>query len=73
MKAVQIQQRVDEPPHALLWSADELAPMMIGLTFGVLLGQVLICFFTGLLVTRAESLKYEQGSGMSSSRSVLRN
>lgn len=52
MKAVQIPQRVDEPPHVLLWSADELAPMMIGLTLGVLLGQVLICFFSGVLVTK---------------------
>lgn len=52
MKAVQIPQRVDEPPHLLLWSADELAPMMIGLTLGVLLGQVLICFFGGVLVTK---------------------
>ena len=26
-KAKKIPQRVDEPPHILLWSADELAPL----------------------------------------------
>ncbi|EPC8310143.1 type IV conjugative transfer system protein TraL, partial [Salmonella enterica subsp. enterica serovar Montevideo] len=42
---------VDEPPHLLLWSADELAPMLLGLTIGVIIGKALICFLGGLLVT----------------------
>ncbi len=30
MKPVKIPRRVDEPPHLLLWSADELAPDAFG-------------------------------------------
>ncbi len=44
MKPVKIPRRVDEPPHLLLWSADELAPMLLGLTIGVIIGKALICF-----------------------------
>jgi conjugal transfer pilus assembly protein TraL len=51
MKPVKIPRRVDEPPHLLLWSADELAPMLLGLTIGVVIGKALICFLGGLLVT----------------------
>lgn len=51
MKPVEIPRRVDEPPHFLLWSADEMAPMLLGLTVGVFLGQALICFMVGLVVT----------------------
>lgn len=50
MKPVKIPRRVDEP-HLLLWSADELAPMLLGLTIGVIIGKALICFIGGLLVT----------------------
>lgn len=39
MKPVKIPRRVDEPPHLLLWSADELAPMLLGTTFPPLLRQ----------------------------------
>ena len=52
MKAVEIPQRVDEPPHVLLWSADELAPMLVGLMVGVLVGQLLLCCLLGLMVTK---------------------
>lgn len=51
MKPVKIPRRVDEPPHLLLWSADEMAPMLLGLTVGVILGKAFICFILGLLVT----------------------
>jgi len=51
MKPVQIPRRIDEPPHLLLWSADELAPMLIGLVVGLVLGEALICTVIGLLVT----------------------
>ncbi|ALE65099.1 conjugative transfer protein TraL (plasmid) [Salmonella enterica subsp. enterica serovar Typhimurium] len=49
MKPVKIPRRVDEPPHLLLWSADELAPMLLGLTIGVIIGKALICFLGGYL------------------------
>lgn len=51
MKPVHIPRRIDEPPHLLLWSADELAPMLIGLVVGLVLGKALICTLAGFLVT----------------------
>ena len=51
MKAIEIPRRVDEPPHLLLWSADELAPMILGITIGVVIGKALICFLAGLLIS----------------------
>ncbi|AVF73804.1 type IV conjugative transfer system protein TraL [Vibrio parahaemolyticus] len=51
MKPVKIPRRIDEPPHMLLWSADELAPMLLGLVIGVMMGKALIFFLIGLAVT----------------------
>ena len=51
MQVVKIPGRIDDPPHFLLWSADELAPMMLGITVGVFLGKALICFLIGFLIT----------------------
>lgn len=51
MKPVRIPRRIDEPPHFLMWSADEIAPMLLGLTVGVFIGQVFICLIVGVLVT----------------------
>lgn len=51
MKPVRIPRRVDEPPHLLLWSADELAPVLIGLFAGVMLDKLFVCVAIGLIVT----------------------
>tara|TARA_R110000824_G_scaffold31699_25_gene102875 strand:- start:876 stop:1160 length:285 start_codon:yes stop_codon:yes gene_type:complete len=51
-KAQKIPQRVDEPPHILLWSADELAPLLLGIVFGMFLGELLICIILGFVVTQ---------------------
>jgi len=51
MKPVKIPRRIDEPFHLLLWSADELLPMLIGLVIGIVLGKALPCFLIGLLIT----------------------
>jgi conjugal transfer pilus assembly protein TraL len=51
VKPVKLPRRVDEPLHLLLWSADEIVPMLLGLTIGIMIGQALICFLAGLLVT----------------------
>jgi conjugal transfer pilus assembly protein TraL len=51
MKPVKIPQRVDEPPHLALWSADELIPMLLGLVVGVLIGKALICTGIGFTLT----------------------
>ena len=50
MKPVKIPRRIDDPPHLLLWSADEIVPMLLGLTAGVMLGKALVCFVGGLLL-----------------------
>lgn len=55
MKPVKIARRVDEPPHLLMWSADEIAPMLLGLTVGIVIGKALICFLIGLAVTKLYS------------------
>jgi conjugal transfer pilus assembly protein TraL len=51
VEPVRIPRRVDEPPHLLMWSADELAPMLIGLVIGVVLGKAFICTVIGLVIT----------------------
>lgn len=51
MKKVIIPRRIDDPPHLLLWSADEFAPMLIGLVIGVVIAKALPCFLLGLAVT----------------------
>ncbi|MBX2807144.1 MAG: type IV conjugative transfer system protein TraL [Cellvibrionaceae bacterium] len=51
MEPIKIPGRIDEPPHLLLWSVDEMAPMLIGLTFGVFIDKALICTFIGFLIT----------------------
>lgn len=51
MKQVKIPRRIDEPPHILMWSADELTPMLLGLVIGVFTAQVFICTLTGLVIT----------------------
>lgn len=51
MEPVRIPKRVDEPPHLLLWSSDELAPMLLGLTLGTFLGSALTFLLIGALLT----------------------
>lgn len=51
MKPIRIPKRVDEPPHLLLWSSDELAPLLAGLVFGVIVGNALIFTALGFLIT----------------------
>jgi len=51
MKPVRIPRRVDEPPHLLMWSADELSPLLLGLFIGVMIDKVLTCTAIGLIVT----------------------
>ncbi|MBB3105326.1 type IV conjugative transfer system protein TraL [Azomonas macrocytogenes] len=51
MTPVKIPRRVDDPPHLLLWSADELAPILLGLFFGVMLKKVGIMLLLGFALT----------------------
>lgn len=52
MKVIQLPLYIDEPPHFLLWSADEMAPILIGLVFGILTQQALIFTLIGVLITK---------------------
>src|SRR5699024_11097638 len=51
MEPVAIPRRIDDPPHILLWSADEILPMMFGLVIGIIFKQALLCFLIGFAVT----------------------
>ena len=52
MEPVSIPSYIDDPSHFLLWSADEIAPLMLGLVIGILTGQALLLCLLGLAVTR---------------------
>ncbi|MDN5862784.1 MAG: type IV conjugative transfer system protein TraL [Salinisphaera sp.] len=43
---------IDDPPQILLWSSDELVPIILGILIGVMTGHFLILFLLGLLVWR---------------------
>lgn len=53
MEPIKIPSRIDEPPHIMLWSLDEMAPMMLGLVAGIMMGQALICTLIGFFITKA--------------------
>tara|TARA_R110001583_G_scaffold118370_2_gene269721 strand:+ start:1038 stop:1322 length:285 start_codon:yes stop_codon:yes gene_type:complete len=48
---IQIPRKVDDPPHFLLWSADELAPIIIGLAIGMMFGVAFMMTVCGFVVT----------------------
>lgn len=52
---IDIPTRVDDPPHILLWSADELAPILLGMVAGIMFEQLTICVLLGWLVTKQYS------------------
>ncbi len=60
MEPVKIPRRIDEPPNILLWTVDELAPPMLGLFIGVLIGHAIPCAFVGLLLTNVYK-RYRDG------------
>lgn len=52
-KPIKIPQRVDEFPHFLLWSLDEMAPLMFLVLIGMLFDALGICLVLGLVATNA--------------------
>lgn len=50
---VKMPTRIDDPHQFLLWSADELIPMLVMLCFGIVLENVMIFLFLGWLFMRA--------------------
>lgn len=51
LKPVEIPVRADDPLHFLLWSIDEVIPMIAGLLIGMIIGQAMICLIIGIAVT----------------------
>lgn len=51
MEPIRIPRRVDEPPHLLLWSGDEIAPILLGMVIGVFIGAALTLMAVGMLTT----------------------
>ena len=43
-----IPQMIDEPPNVLMWPADELAPVTLGLLLGIFLEQLAVMTLLGL-------------------------
>lgn len=50
MQPTRIPVHADEPPHFLLWAADEIAPIILGFGFGIMLGQIFVLTLLGLIV-----------------------
>lgn len=48
----EIPRLVDDPPHVLLWSAEELAPVAFGLAIGMVTGKALVFSLLGLLIAK---------------------
>lgn len=47
MQPTYIPTHVDDPQHLLLWSADEVVPIVLGLVFGMIIQKALICLCAG--------------------------
>lgn len=84
MEQVRIPVRADDPPHLLLWSADEILPIVFGLGLGILVNQVLICVVVGIFITNQYKrfrdshadgylmhLVYAYGFGFSKSKTMI--
>ncbi len=55
MEPIEIPDYIDDPPHVLLWSLDELAPPMIGVVLGIWVGQLTLMVVLGLIVGKLYS------------------
>ncbi|AJF08108.1 type IV conjugative transfer system protein TraL [Geoalkalibacter subterraneus] len=52
MEPTKIPTKIDDPHQVLMWSADELVPMMVMITFGVMFERVLIFMLLGWAAVR---------------------
>lgn len=48
----EIPRYIDEPPHVLIWSAEELAPVAFGLAIGMVTGQAFVLTVLGLAIAK---------------------
>ena len=64
MTPLKILCRIDQPQHLILCIADELAPMLLGLTFGMFIGEAFICTAVGFFITSLyRTLRYNNPDG----------
>ena len=52
MLPVQIPLRADDPLHILMWSADEIVPIIAGLTIGILVKSVFLFLLLGTVISK---------------------
>ncbi|MFC0180966.1 type IV conjugative transfer system protein TraL [Thorsellia kenyensis] len=52
LQLIEIPSYIDEPPHFLLWSADEMAPILLGLVLGIFIEQAFVLTALGLVFTK---------------------
>jgi conjugal transfer pilus assembly protein TraL len=53
MVEIKIPNLIDEPPYLLLWRADEFIPVMVGLSFGMMIDKKVVLTSIGLVVAYA--------------------
>ena len=51
MESIELPRAIDEPPTILLWSADEMAPLVLAIVLGMLIGQAFICVLIGFFIS----------------------
>ena len=84
MQPTKIPVRADDPPYMLLWSADEIMPIVLGLGLGIIIEQVFICVVIGAVIANLYKrfrdihpdgylfhLAYRYGFGFCRSKSML--
>lgn len=52
---INIPRRIGDPPHIILWPADEFLPIFIGLAFGMPFRQALVGTIIGIGISRLYS------------------
>ena len=50
-KYIKLSTRVNDPPFLLMWSVDELAPLLVGLVVGIMIEKAAICTLIGYALT----------------------
>lgn len=40
---------LDDPPEVLIWSINDIVPLVVGVALGIVIEQLLICLTAGLL------------------------
>lgn len=61
MTQLELPAYVDDPPHFLLWRADELVPVLLLLIFGMMIGSPMIFVTVGLFLSKLYG-RYSDGT-----------